>query len=326
MDRINGKTINGLMRHLRDTHNVHVSGSKDKLNLINMGYYHGYKGYRFIKHSHQPIPYSTFEEITNVYEFDRNLKTILYPHIMFIETALKNHVLNTLVCLGPVDFEYIFSHHLNDYKSENVGNSKYRDKMKKRLELRNKIFSQISYNYSEKQPVIAHFFHTNKPIPLWAIFEVINFGEFGFFLQCLNQNVRIKIAQDLNIHSSNSNQNGRIAEDFVFLLKELRNAVAHNSVVFDCRFKKINVPSRLKEYIQHETNISQINFDTIGDYFIAVIFILKKLGITKTELKKIIRQLEGESEKLRSNIPVSIHTSVMGSDFRNKMNQIKAYI
>lgn len=88
MDRINGKTINGLMRHLRDTHNVHVSGSKDKLNLINMGYYHGYKGYRFIKHSHQPIPYSTFEEITNVYEFDRNLNlnfTFRTAHAIIIE-------------------------------------------------------------------------------------------------------------------------------------------------------------------------------------------------------------------------------------------------
>jgi len=215
---------------------------------------------------------------------------------------------------------------LNDYKKENTGNSKYRDKMKKRLELRNKINQQISYNYSEQKAVISHFFHKNEPIPLWAIFEVINLGEFGFFLQCLNQNTRIAIAEDLNMHTTNHNQNGRIVEDIIFLIKELRNAVAHNSVVFDCRFKKMNPPSRLKEYLQSETGINNITFDTIVDYFIIVIFLLKKLSVTKTELKQIVRKFYAESEKLRSSVPIPVHTSIMGSDFRNKVNNLTNYI
>ena len=70
-----------------------------------------------------------------------------------------------------------------------------------------------------------------------VVFEVINLGEFGVFLQCLNKNTRIAVAEDLRMHTTNHNQNGRIIEDIIFLIKELRNAVAHNSVVFDCRFK-----------------------------------------------------------------------------------------
>lgn len=245
---------------------------------------------------------------------------------MFIETAINNYTLNTLIGIGPVDFDFVFSHLLNDYKKENTGNSKYRDKMKKRLELRNKINQQISYNYSEQKAVISHFFHKNEPIPLWAIFEVINLGEFGFFLQCLNQDTRITIAEDLNMHTTNHNQNGRIVEDIIFLIKELRNAVAHNSVVFDCRFKKMNPPSRLKEYFQSETGINNITFDTIVDYFIVVIFLLKKLGVTKTELKQIVRKFYAESEKLRSSVPIPVHTSIMGSDFRNKVNNLTNYI
>lgn len=38
------QTINGLMRHLRNDCNIHISGSKQKQQLINYGYYHGYKG------------------------------------------------------------------------------------------------------------------------------------------------------------------------------------------------------------------------------------------------------------------------------------------
>ncbi|WP_156204134.1 Abi family protein [Candidatus Syntrophocurvum alkaliphilum] len=276
--------------------------------------------------SNNQILYDDFNEIVSVYDFDTNLKTILYPRIMFIETAIKNYTLNTLISMGPIDFDYVFTNFLNDYKQENTGNSRYREKMKNRLELRNKINQKISFSYSQQRAVISHFFHSNKPIPLWAIFEVINMGEFGFFLQCLNQNTRIAVAKDLGIHTSSHNQNGRIIEDIIFLIKELRNAVAHNSVVFDCRFKKTNPPSRLKEYLQSETGISNINFENIVDYFIIVIFLLKKLGINKTELKKIVRNIYIESEQLRNTIPISVHTSIMGSDFRNKVNGLNNYI
>ncbi|MED4649301.1 Abi family protein [Bacillus inaquosorum] len=323
---VKGKTTNGLMRHLRETHGISVNGSKHKKELLNMGYYHGYKGYRFIRQSTNRITYNNFDEIAAVYQFDLNLKALFYPNIMLIETALKNYTLETLIKLGPVDFEYIFSHLLNDYKKHPVGSRDYTKKMKNRLNLRNKINSAIAYNYSDQKAVIQHFFHTNKPMPLWAIFEVISLGEFGFFLQCLNQTTRTDIAKDLGMHTTSHNQDGRIVEQIIFLIKELRNSVAHNSVVFDCRFRKSNPPSRLKSYLQSETSISNIQFDNIVDYFIIVIFILKKLGITKTELKRLIRNFHEESEQLRKNIPVSVHTSIMGSDLKNKIKQLKNYI
>jgi len=137
---------------------------------------------------------------------------------------------------------------------------------------------------------------------------------------------RIAIAKDLGMHTTSHNQNGRIVEDIIFLIKELRNAVAHNSVVFDCRFKKTNPPSRLKKYLQSETGINNITFDTIVDYFVIIIFLLKKLGITKTELKKIVRNFFYESEKLRNTIPIPVHTSIMSSEFKNKVNNLTKYI
>ena len=43
------KTTNALMKYLRNTHNISISDSKDKRNLINIGYYHGYKGFEVLK-------------------------------------------------------------------------------------------------------------------------------------------------------------------------------------------------------------------------------------------------------------------------------------
>lgn len=323
---VKGKTTNGLMRHLRDEHGIQISGSKNKKDLLNIGYFHGFKGYRFIGKSQNKIQYSNFDEVVSVYQFDSNLKSILYPNIMLIETAIKNYTLDTLISIGPADFEYVFSNLLNDYKKHPVGNRDYRDKMKKRLDLRNKINEAISFNYSGNKPVIQHFFHSNKKVPLWAIFEVISLGEFGFFFQCLNQGTRIKITEDLKMHSTSHNQNGRILEDIIFLFKDLRNAVAHNSVVFDCRFKKATPPKRLMEFIHSETGISNITFNNIVDYVIVLIYLLKKLSIPKRELKRVVRHFSNESERLRKSIPISVHTSIMSSELRIKIKSLQAYI
>ena len=40
------KTTDGLMRHLRNN-GIAISGSTQKRQLMNTGYFHGYKGYRF---------------------------------------------------------------------------------------------------------------------------------------------------------------------------------------------------------------------------------------------------------------------------------------
>ncbi|MGK4107350.1 hypothetical protein AB0X64_08810 [Limosilactobacillus vaginalis] len=42
-----GKSFDGLMRHIRNSHNIEIRGSEDKKRLVNIGYYHGYKGYKF---------------------------------------------------------------------------------------------------------------------------------------------------------------------------------------------------------------------------------------------------------------------------------------
>src|SRR5699024_1317063 len=127
-----------------------------------------YKGYRFIKKSSNKIPYTHFDEVIAIYEFDMKLKSLFYPYIMQIETAFKNYTLNTIIDYGSADFDYIFSNLLNDYKKHSVGGKDYKKKMKSRLDLKSKVHNAISYNYNSNKPVIQHYFHNNNSVPLWA--------------------------------------------------------------------------------------------------------------------------------------------------------------
>lgn len=86
----NYKSTDALMRHLRND-GIAISGSSQKQQLINTGYFHGYKGYRFFISSNRRIPCLLhIIEINATIQYDTKLKSLLYGKMMLIETALKN--------------------------------------------------------------------------------------------------------------------------------------------------------------------------------------------------------------------------------------------
>ena len=91
------KSTNALMKYLREEKGMSIYGSSQKRKLKIIGYYHGYKGYRFIRRPSNRIVYADFEELLSVYDFDSQIKALLYPPVMLIETALKNYVLDVIV-------------------------------------------------------------------------------------------------------------------------------------------------------------------------------------------------------------------------------------
>ena len=59
MSNSNYKSTDALMRHLRNN-GIAISGSSQKQQLINTGYFHGYKGYRFFVSSNRRIPFTLY--------------------------------------------------------------------------------------------------------------------------------------------------------------------------------------------------------------------------------------------------------------------------
>src|SRR5699024_3266967 len=150
-----GKSTNSLMRHIRKKHEIDIEGSRQKQELLNMGYYHGYKAYRFIDSKENIQPYEKFSEIKAVYDFDHELKALLYLTLMKIETSLKNRTIDLLVQNSYSDIEFIYNHYLNSYRDyyRNRDQRKYRQK---KLEFKAKMTSTIVYNY-KNSTVIQHF-------------------------------------------------------------------------------------------------------------------------------------------------------------------------
>ena len=112
----------------------------------------------------------------------------------------------------------------------------------------------------------------------------------------------------------------------IYTTKDLRNAIAHNDVVFDTRFKTGSIDKQISNAISTATRVSGITFDTITDYLVLLTYQLKLIGISKTELRRLIAGFSDAQEKLRSAIPTSTYNQIIHTDNNRKIQALKAYI
>lgn len=314
------------MRYLRDVKGIEVRGAAQKRQLRNMGYYHGYKGYRFIGRASNKIPYSNFKQLMAVYEFDMQLKALFYPHLMAIETSLKNIVLEEIINAGNSDnFNYIYTNLLTDYKRFPAGSDKQKKAIKQRLSLRNRVYSALTRNYEGGKEVVQHFYHKGASVPIWAIFEILTLGEFGAFFGCLMEPLRKNVSLKLGVHEP-VDTNTVLAQKIIFALKELRNAVAHNDITFDTRFSRSNIDGAVMQALSIATGIANIKFKSIFDYVILLVFLLKNIGTPKRELHQFIGSVRAAQEKLRQELPYPLYAKIIASDTRKKLNELDNFV
>ena len=319
------KTINSLMKYLRDKHNLKIRGTKHKIILRNMGYYHGYKGYRYISSPHNKINFSNFDGLVAIVNFDSSLKSLLYAQIMQIETISKNIVLQILVeTYKTNEFNNIFEKGMTDYRLSR-NDDEYKKKMKHRLKVQNNIYSLISHSYSNNNKIVNHFYSSDRQVPIWGIFEIVTLGIFADLIKSLEFKTRRLIDKEMKINIA-FDTNARFPEKIMYLIKPLRNSIAHNDIVFDVRFKDGKIDKTLCNYLEYELQCKNIDFNNITDYILLLAVLLKKYSINKTEINKFINNYENIIEDFRRKIPIHIYNQIIHSDTKNKLYFLKKYI
>ena len=298
-------SIYQLMKYLRNKHKITVKSSQTQA-LRNIGYYHGFKGYRFIREDTNRISFSSLDEVIALNKYDMQLKTLLYPKVMFIENALKSYVIEALLADSKSEnFDVIFNKSLTAYRNHTPGSDPYKKAYAKRMNLKGKINNALVRDY-DKRSVVAHFFNNDVAIPVWAIFETLTLGEFGNLYDCTSTNVKLYVSKILKL-PSNLDVDGMNTKFFIFTIKDLRNAIAHNNVIFDTRFKTGKIDRRLISLLQNEVGISNIDFKYMDAYVIMITYFLRKMGETKTVCKQFVTSYQQQTLYLRNEIPINIY-------------------
>jgi len=315
-----GASYDQLMKHMRSS-GVEIAGALQKRQLLLSGYFHGYKGYRYCKSPKKRIPYENFFQIQAVIDFDEEIKASVYRPVMQLETALKSIVSSIVVSESKSDsFSEIIEKlmHATYHKNQS-------DFIRSKYEVRDDIYSTLTRTYRTGN-IVKHYYDKDTYVPIWAVFEVITLGQFGRFVELLDPYVKLKISAELHIPVS-YNSDGKMLSSIIYLLKDFRNSIAHNGVVFDCRYRgNRGVDQTLCNWLHHTTSVPGIRFDSMIDDIILFMSIMKNLRFKKSLLYATSRRLCLIDNELQKIVGKELYFKIFSTDTQKKLIALDRYL
>lgn len=200
--------------------------------LLENNYYNVVNGYKdiFLEGKNTYRKGTTFEEIFALYEFDKNIRSILLTYILGIENKLRSLV------------AYYFSkYHGNDNyltldnfdNLKDVPSTSYYTKQQRTKSIQDLITSvqkKISATINSKE-YIKHYIVDYGFVPMWVLVNTLSFGEISKFLELMKQKERIEISKFYNIKENDLVQ-------YIKLLAFFRNLCAHDERIYNVKVPK----------------------------------------------------------------------------------------
>jgi abortive infection bacteriophage resistance protein len=172
-------------------------------------------------------PGTTFEQVTDLYVFDRKLRLLLLDAIERVEVALRTSLTYALAHeQGP--FGYADPHRFpngfrHDQLMEELGKAKD----------------------AARETFVDHFmrkYHSEPHLPIWMASELLSFGRLSRLYQASHPNIRRKFAARLNVPES-------YAVSWMHCLSYVRNVCAHHSRMWNRHLAvKPAMPSRSRSW------------------------------------------------------------------------------
>lgn len=306
-------TYNALMKHIRNS-GIDIGGTAQKRHLLLQGYFHGYKGYRYCKVPQNILPFTAYSQIKAVIEFDESLKAIMYQPLMQLEAAIKSIACDKIVTAANANaFSEIYESLMT-----------LADKTK-RLKVRDAIYATMTKRYTSGSRIVKHYYDKDEYVPIWAIFEELMLGELSQLIEVLNPQIKLAISSELGIPQGD-NTNGALLPSIILDVKDLRNAIAHNKVIYDARYTEFKKRNAIIKMLERQTGIASLNFQSFADDCVLVFFLMKNLRFNKQQLYKWLNQLVISVNSLYQKLPPSIFALVIPPDTRSKLYKIEQYI
>ena len=317
------------MRHLR-SNGISIGGSKQKRQLMNTGYFHGYKGYRFFYDPSRKLPFTSYDEIYATIQYDSKLKSLFYSKVMYIETAVKNIALESILNKAKSEnIQDMYDRAVSGYRNapSSADESKKRKLQKEKLRLQKNIQDLLVREYGKGNRKVVHFYNhmSYNDVPIWALVEIMMLGDFAQLLSCLTFDCREDISNKLGINLRRDT-NRELVYNYLYAMKDLRNAIAHNNVVFDTRFRKADSTPAMTTTLEAEIGLPYVNFKTIGDYLMLTCYYLKLLKVSKTEINAFIREFEKITDEYRQAVNPAVSSMVIHPDLAGRIAILKNYI
>lgn len=109
-------------------------------------------------------------------------------------------------------------------------------------------------------------------------------------------------------------------------VKALRNAVAHNNIIFDTRFKDRKISPVLKRWTESETGIQNITLYSLIDYVIIICCLLKRIDFSASKAKELLHQYKAQNISLQDSVAPDIYNQIIPQNVAVKISALETYL
>ena len=227
---------------------------------------------------------TTFRELYALFNFDRQVRNIVFKNLLIIENNLKS------IISYQLSKKYGFRE--KDYlRPENF--TKVPDKQKQLSDTLKKMKRQIRVNGAQHSAT-SHYLKNYGYIPLWVVVKVLSFGIVGELYTVMKREDQEEIANiyDLSINNLLT---------YLPILSNYRNLCAHEDILYDHRTQKIIGDTRYHDGLDIPTTDGEYIYGK--DDLFALIIILKQL-LRPEEFRLLINELSYEIDILCGKLKV----------------------
>ena len=227
---------------------------------------------------------TTFRELYALFNFDRQVRNIVFKNLLIIENNLKS------IISYQLSKKYGFRE--KDYlRPENF--TKVPDKQRQLNDTLKKMKRQIRVNGAQHSAT-SHYLKNYGYIPLWVVVKVLSFGIVGELYTVMKREDQEEIANiyDLSINNLLT---------YLPILSNYRNWCAHEDILYDHRTQKIIGDTKYHDGLDIPTTDGEYIYGK--DDLFALIIILKQL-LRPEEFRLLINELSYEIDILCGKLKV----------------------
>lgn len=208
--------------------------------LSNITYYRLSSYMKFFQKNNEFYENVKFEDITYLYNFDKDLKSLIFENIRIIEIALR-----AKICL----------HMCTNYGSHwfyNANNFKNNDYYTQTLD----IFKNEK-NISKDTFIKYYFQKYSKPDlpPFWMLSEVLSLGDLSKILKALNYKDVKQISYNLNTEYNIE----QVLTNWIHVLATIRNICAHHSRLWNRKLKiRFTTPKKINLWQENQISSNDV--------------------------------------------------------------------
>ncbi len=279
------KTLDEQVSILRGKGLVIEDDNYTKETLLRENYFF-VSGYRhlFLKSSIDRtfIPGTTFRELYAMFNFDRQVRNIVFKNLLIVENNIKSVFSYQLSKkYGYREREYL--------RPGNFNNS--REKSRQVNDLLKKMKRQIRVNGSQHSAT-CHYLNTYGYIPMWIVVKVLSFGIVSELYTIMKADDQKEISEIYNISVEN-------LIVYLPILANYRNLCAHEDILYDHKTQREIIDTKYHDLL----SIPMMDGEYIygKDDLFALIIILKYM-LRAEEFTLLINELDYEISILEGKI------------------------